>query len=197
MVTGIQISLQVAKKTLSGNSLITVRSRTSGASVHEFSLGNEHIDALTQLGNRAALKLRLAQLEKKAISTSLVLVDLDRFSIVNDTLGTEIGDALLKLGVKRLRSIVRDGDQIFRPGGDEFALALTNVSSDDALAIARRVIDLLSRPFLIDGEQVNIGASVGVSALPGTTRSSDRLLADANLALTESKERWRWDGNGL
>ncbi len=121
-----------------------------------------------------------------------LLVDLDRFKAVNDTLGHPVGDALLRLVAKRLRSVLRPGDVVARLGGDEFALLVPPFPEPVDLAqLARRIVDVLGRPYLIDGHLVNIGASVGVALAPGDGREHGQLLRSADLALYHAKASGR------
>lgn len=122
---------------------------------------------------------------------ALLLIDLDRFKNVNDTLGHPVGDKLLVQVVDRLKSAIREEDTLIRLGGDEFALiqcgAVQPAASD---SLAKRLIDLVSRTYLIDQHVINIGASVGISVQDIAEASIDKLLKRADLALYHSK------GNG-
>ena len=121
-----------------------------------------------------------------------LVVDLDRFKAVNDTLGHPVGDALLRLVAKRLRSVLRPGDVVARLGGDEFALLVPPLPEPVNLAqLARRIVDVLGRPYLIDGHLVNIGASVGVAQAPRDGHGHSQLLRSADLALYHAKEAGR------
>ncbi len=121
-----------------------------------------------------------------------LLIDLDRFKAVNDTLGHPIGDALLRLVAKRLRSVLRPCDVVARLGGDEFALLVPPIPEPVNLAqLAKRIVDVLGRPYLIDGHLVNIGASIGVALAPRDGREHGQLLRSADLALYHAKESGR------
>jgi diguanylate cyclase (GGDEF)-like protein len=121
-----------------------------------------------------------------------LLVDLDRFKAVNDTLGHPVGDALLRLVAKRLRSVLRPCDVVARLGGDEFALLVPPFPEPVNLAqLAKRIVDVLGRPYLIDGHLVNIGASVGVALAPRDGREHSQLLRSADLALYHAKASGR------
>jgi diguanylate cyclase (GGDEF)-like protein len=128
-------------------------------------------DALTGLGNRLRFRQSLTQALNEVPSSAepiaLLLIDLDRFKAVNDTLGHPVGDELLRKVAGRLRTIIRKNDMLARLGGDEFAAWLPATSDSDSLPrIAGRIIDMLGRPFLIEGMQVNIGASLGIALAP-------------------------------
>ena len=182
------------------NWVVTLRDATGRAAERENALRRSLSDPLTGLGNRAAmmeaLRAELARCGELAADAGLVLVDLDKFKPVNDTLGHAVGDMLLRAVAKRLSAAVREGDGVFRLGGDEFALLLPcpDPSTAGALeasdAIAGRVIELLGRPFLIDGQMVGIGGSAGVAVSEGTSDPDD-LLKRADIALYRAKEEGR------
>jgi diguanylate cyclase (GGDEF)-like protein len=153
-------------------------------------------DALTGLGNRLRFRQSLIQALGEAPATSqriaLIAIDLDRFKAVNDTLGHPAGDDLLRRVAGRLRSVIRQTDMLARLGGDEFAAWMPITTDPDAIGrIAGRVIDLLSRPFLIDGMQVNIGASLGIALAPQDGETYEALMKAADLALYSAKAAGR------
>jgi len=155
-----------------------------------------HHDALTGLPNRTLLNQQLEQAfnrAKRGEKVAAHFLDLDYFKNVNDTLGHAAGDKLLKMVAERLRAVARDADIIARMGGDEFAILQTDVAQPaDAGCLARRVIDSISRPYEIDGQQVIIGTSVGISIGPGDGQNPEALMRNADLALYRAKE----DGRG-
>ena len=116
---------------------------------------------------------------------TLLMIDLDRFKPINDTLGHPIGDALLCLVAQRLRRETREEDLLVRLGGDEFLILLAG--GERAEALAARVVDILSRPFLVEGQIANIGASVGIARFPEHGPSADDLMRHADLALYDAK----------
>ncbi len=123
----------------------------------------------------------------------MLLIDLDRFKPVNDTLGHPVGDALLLKVADRLRATVRPTDTIARIGGDEFIILQTGVRDpSDIQALARRLVDLIGRTYMVEGHLLTIGASVGVAVAPGDGTTADILLKNADLALYRSKT----DGRG-
>lgn len=154
-----------------------------------------HRDPLTGLGNRALLDEIIAVWQPRgseASSLALIMIDLDRFKQVNDTLGHGAGDTLLKLVAKRIKSASREDDTVVRMGGDEFVVLHTiGLQPIGAESVAKRIIELMSRSFLIDGQQVNIGASVGIAALNFGTDNITDLLKHADLALYEAKAAGR------
>ncbi len=155
-------------------------------------------DPLTGLPNRQLFQKRLvAALEQPAEGPAspgpaILLVDLDRFKAVNDTLGHPVGDGLLRLVAKRLRSALRPGDLIARLGGDEFIVLVSPPPEPAKLAaLAQRIVDMIGRPYLVDGQQVNIGASVGVAQAPEDGREETQLIRAADLALYHAKSSGR------
>ncbi|AWN49987.1 diguanylate cyclase [Methylobacterium terrae] len=155
------------------------------------------LDPLTGLPNRLQLRehldAALGRLQRTGEGCAVLLVDLDRFKPVNDTLGHPVGDALLHKVADRLRSMVRAGDTVARIGGDEFVVLQAGVSApDEAQALARRVVDLVGRTYMIEGQLLSIGASVGVALAPADGYDADRLLKNADLALYRAK----LDGRG-
>ncbi len=156
-----------------------------------------HHDALTDLANRVLLNDRLERaLGSRIHREQMVAVhhlDLDQFKAVNDTFGHPAGDKLLKIVAERLRGLVRETDTIARMGGDEFVIVQAPIADPaDATSLAQRIINLLGEPFDIDGQQVMIGASIGIAVGPGDGLHPDKLLRNADLALYRAKD----DGRG-
>jgi len=152
-------------------------------------------DALTGLGNRLMLEKVISNWQASdpnAMSIAVIMIDLDCFKRVNDTLGHGAGDTLLKLVAKRLKSVARIDDLVVRTGGDEFIILHTiGIQPRGAESVAKRVVELINRPFIVDGQQVNIGASVGISALNHGTHDKADLMKHAGLALYEAKAAGR------
>ena len=129
-------------------------------------------DKLTGLYTRAMFQDRVAAaligLERDSAGPAMLMIDLDRFKAVNDTLGHPVGDMLLRLVAKRLSSVLRKSDLVARLGGDEFGVMVSPSLGADGLAdLAKRTVDMLSRPYLVAVHQINIGASIGVAVGPG------------------------------
>ncbi|MFG1606970.1 putative bifunctional diguanylate cyclase/phosphodiesterase [Actinoplanes sp. NPDC049265] len=144
-------------------------------------------DVLTGLPNRALFVQRLEeQMADPGEPPAVLLVDLDGFKTVNDTLGHPAGDELLELVAERLRGCVRGGDTVARLGGDEFAVVVRSSAPGVAEAISRRLIAALREPFLIAGQEVGIGASVGIAHRADQAGAND-LLADADIAMYVAK----------
>jgi diguanylate cyclase (GGDEF)-like protein len=153
-------------------------------------------DELTNLPNRVLLRESLNDAVTEAGEGHFLAVhciDLDQFKSVNDTLGHPIGDALLREVTDRLLTCVGEKDTIARLGGDEFAILQIDIASaDQAAELARRMIEAVGAPYYIDEHQIGIGASIGISILPGDGNGPDDLLKNADLALYRAKE----DGRG-
>ena len=152
-------------------------------------------DSLTGLANRALLMEQLehalARLERHRGLVALLFLDLDRFKLVNDTLGHEAGDELLLRTAERLRSAVRPADLVARLGGDEFVILCEELDDrTDADIVARRIMEVLSVPIPLRGREVFVSASVGVVTAAGE-RSASELLGDADTAMYQAKERGR------
>jgi diguanylate cyclase (GGDEF)-like protein len=164
-----------------------------------------YFDALTALPNRRAFNEKFAQMVEAASagrSFAVVMVDLDGFKKVNDTLGHDAGDALLVLAAGRLRQAVRDGDFVARLGGDEFAILLTGVrDSSGADLVCERIVTLMAEPLSIEGTLARIGASVGAALCPRDARTQDELFKRVDLALYDAKHCgrgiWRWYNESL
>lgn len=153
-------------------------------------------DPLTGLANRSLFLKLLSQTvsrsDRHRHSLALLFLDLDRFKQVNDTLGHEAGDQLLKLAAQRLQSRTRDGDTISRLGGDEFTVILEEISESRAAAIvAQKLIDALSEPFIIKGHEVFVGTSIGIAVYPGSADNPEALLKCADLAMYQAKAQGR------
>ncbi|MDX6750005.1 GGDEF domain-containing protein [Geminicoccaceae bacterium 1502E] len=151
----------------------------------------EH-DALTGLANRALFDARLAgclagrrRLDEQV---AVLCLDLDRFKEVNDSLGHAAGDTLLRIVGLRLRAQLRPGDTVARLGGDEFVIVLPSVhQGDDALRLARRLVEAISEPVMLEGKEVPVQVSVGVALHPEHAADPGELLRAADQALYQVK----------
>ncbi len=153
-------------------------------------------DKLTGLCTRAMFQDRvaasLAGLDRDGAGLAMLMIDLDRFKAVNDTLGHPVGDMLLRLVSKRLSSVLRKGDLVARLGGDEFAAMISpSLGADGLASLAKRAVDMLGRPYLVDGHQVNIGASIGIAVAPEDGAEYGQLARNADLALYAAKKAGR------
>lgn len=155
-----------------------------------------HHDLLTNLPNRALfydrLKQALAQAARNRWTMGVLLIDLDRFKQINDTLGHAAGDTLLKQVAARLASSVRAGDTVARLGGDEFAVILSTLSAPhDAGIVAQKIIVCIAEPFRIDGSQLFVGVSIGIALYPGDATDIEKLVNSADAAMYGAKAAGR------
>jgi diguanylate cyclase (GGDEF)-like protein/PAS domain S-box-containing protein len=157
-----------------------------------------HYDSLTGLANRNLFKGSLDEaLDKYLLHKApfaVLLMDLDKFKSVNDALGHQCGDALLKQVAARIKAQVRTVDTAARIGGDEFALIVVpglSALQDDAATLAARLVQAIAEPYEIDGHPVVIGCSIGVAVVPEHGTRSDEILRNADLALYKSKNAGR------
>lgn len=155
-----------------------------------------HYDVLTELPNRFMLFERLGQLlshaKREQSQVAVFFVDLDRFKIINDTLGHTAGDALLQMVAERLKECSREVDIIARVGGDEFVIALADIKdSKDITAIARKVLAVVSRPYHIEGQALHITPSLGISQFPQDGMDAAVLIKNADRAMYQAKKAGR------
>jgi diguanylate cyclase (GGDEF)-like protein len=155
-------------------------------------------DGLTGLANRQRMRVSLDKMlaphGARPSTTSLFLLDLDRFKAVNDTLGHQMGDALLKQVGQRLQRAIGEAGLVGRLGGDEFQVLLPGLGNRDRLGeLAQTVIESLSQPYFIDGSSISIGVSVGIAIAPEDGTDSETLIRNADLALYAAKG----DGRGV
>ncbi len=154
-------------------------------------------DELTGLANRARLRERLAEALGACAAAetpvAVLCLDLDQFKTVNDTLGHSTGDALLKAVAERISAETGGRDLVARLGGDEFAILLVGAEARaQAGTLAGRLVDVLSRPFTVDGQVLTVGTSIGIAVAPGDGLEPDGLMKNADLALYKAKG----DGRG-
>jgi diguanylate cyclase (GGDEF)-like protein len=149
-------------------------------------------DSLTGLFNRDVLRARLADLTATQQAACLLIIDLDGFKFVNDTLGHSAGDEVLRIVASRLLRAAREPDTASRIGGDEFALLLTHTADPmAALAVADRLLMEITQPVQFDALPINIGASIGIAISPLHSTDAGQLFAYADLALYQAKAEGR------
>ncbi|MGH9314934.1 MAG: putative bifunctional diguanylate cyclase/phosphodiesterase [Vicinamibacterales bacterium] len=148
-------------------------------------------DPLTDLPNRVLLHDRLEQAilaaEQAGAPLGLLILDLDGFKAINDSLGHQVGDRVLQELAARLRALLRDGDTVARLGGDEFAFVLPRTDSDGAALAAREILRALGRPFVLDGRPLELRGSIGITWFPEHGSDADVLLQKADIAMYVAK----------
>ena len=153
-------------------------------------------DPLTNLPNRLLfsdrLTLAVAQAHRHAQKLAVLFLDLDRFKIINDSLGHSVGDELLRQVAERIQEYVREGDTVARLGGDEFTLLVPGISAEeDAAKIARKICDAIHDPFWIDGRELFVTTSMGVAVYPADGHDAETLVRNADSAMYRAKEQGR------
>jgi diguanylate cyclase (GGDEF)-like protein len=153
-------------------------------------------DALTGLPNRVLMDDRISQsivaADRHGQSFSVIMLDLDRFKVVNDSVGHRAGDELLKEVARRLKTVVREGDTVARLGGDEFVLIISaSPEPDTAQQVARRIIEVMQDPVRIADIEIHTSASMGIAFYPGDAGTIEMLLARADAAMYCAKQRGR------
>ena len=154
-----------------------------------------YFDALTDLPNRILLRDRLEQAIIKAQraneKVTVLFLDLDRFKVINDTLGHAVGDELLKIVAQRLLGCVREQDTVARQGGDEFLAILPDTDAEGAALVAQKIIAALANPCVIDGHEMYATPSIGISLYPDNATNLDELVKLADVAMYQAKDRGR------
>lgn len=180
--------------------LVAIAASIGGAVQRHRTLASIHHqayhDRLTGLPNRQMLDTQLPMALETAYSKghklAVMFLDLDRFKIINDTLGHAVGDQLLQCAAQRLRNCVREQDMIVRWGGDEFILILPNLNNaEDAYNIAQRILEALCPAFEIEENQLHITSSIGIALYPHDGEDAKTLIKNADIALYRAKEEGR------
>ncbi len=155
-------------------------------------------DLLTGLPNRALFKDRLGQAivhaKRHGQTLATLFLDMDRFKVVNDTLGHLVGDGLLQAVAQRLRGCLREGDTLSRIGGDEFMLLLPHIRTrDNAAYIAQKILASLKQPFHVEGHEIFVGISIGIAVFPDDGDTIETLVKHADIAMYHAKDSGRND----
>ena len=174
--------------------LMVRRTRTAAQQAESHLHYLAHVDPVTQLPNRhefnGALAYALARADRQDSSVGLLLLDLDNFKVVNDTLGHHCGDQLLKLVAERLVAILRATDIICRIGGDEFVVIVEPADDASEMAsVARKILAVLAAPFALEGHQLYVSASIGVSLYPFDAQDVATLTRNADTAMYHAKHQ--------
>lgn len=151
-----------------------------------------HHDALTGLPNRELFQDRVDQVITRRQwhdrKIAILFLDLDRFKVINDTLGHDIGDRVLQEMSNRLSNLIREGDTVARMGGDEFAIILSDLASyNDVAPIANSIIDGTTEPFTLDGHELFVTTSIGISLFPRDSEDTQGLIKKADVAMYQAK----------
>ena len=178
--------------TVAGHASVAIEHSRLVERLREQAAESEHQslhDPLTQLPNRTLFARRLEKALAREAQVAVLLLDLDRFKDVNDTLGHDNGDALLQQVGVRLRDALRAGDLVARLGGDEFGVLLSAITSEDvAIEVGRSIVELLEQPFLIGDMSVDVGASIGI-AIASDATDPGAVLRRADVAMYSAKSQ--------
>ncbi|HEX8154393.1 MAG TPA: diguanylate cyclase, partial [Thermoanaerobaculia bacterium] len=179
-----------------GGMVLVVRDITERTYAEEQIKHLAYHDALTGLPNRLLFKDRLtvaiSHAQRDGTRLAIVFLDLDRFKVINDSLGHNIGDQLLQAVAARVQACVRESDTVARLGGDEFTLLLPNlIRSDDAAPIASKILEAVRHPFHIEGREFFITTSIGISLYPEDGTDAETLIKNADTAMYQAKELGR------
>ena len=194
----LRLEESVAKRTreLENANALLKQSKQQAESVASRMEYHAHHDALTGLPNRILLNDRisseLAHARRQQTNAALLFLDLDRFKIINDSLGHAIGDQLLRVIARRLDNCVREEDTVARLGGDEFMVLLPRISgSADAGRIAKKIIESLVDPISCNGHELHITTSIGISIFPYDGTDAETLIKHADISMYRAKELGR------
>jgi len=177
-------------------SVISLRDITYRKKDEETLLQRAYLDSVTGLPNRFLffdrLQMTLQQAHRTGGQVGLMFLDLDRFKLINDTLGHNVGDELIKAVALRLQSIVPSSDTIARIGGDEFTILLPDLAGiEEASKLARKILEVMAKPFQLQRHELHISASIGISYYPEDASDSEKLVQRADMAMYRAKESGR------
>ncbi|MBW3565488.1 MAG: EAL domain-containing protein [Acidobacteria bacterium] len=196
-VGGVVLTQEVSITKLdTGSMVVIVRDITERAQAEEQIRHLAYHDPLTELPNRLLfrdrLNVALSQAQRSPSHLAVLFLDLDRFKVINDSLGHNIGDALLQAVARRLVASVRETDTVARLSGDEFTILLTEIgSSSHAIRIARKILEAIRHPFSVANREISVTTSIGVAVYPDDGAHADLLLKNADTAMYQAKENGR------
>jgi diguanylate cyclase (GGDEF)-like protein len=190
-------SLRVSALAVAEGGAVVTHNDITGRKRAEMKLAHQALhDPLTGLPNRTLfldrLSLGLARMQRSQAAVAVLFLDLDKFKVVNDSLGHDVGDQLLVAVANRLRAALRPGDTAARYGGDEFTVLCEGITSeDDAVVIAERVSAAIGRPFSLDDADTVLTSSIGIAIASGEAATPESLIHDADTAMYRAKQRGR------
>jgi len=190
-------SLRVSALAVEGGGAVVTHNDITGRKRAEMKLAHQALhDPLTGLPNRTLfldrLSVGLARMERSQAAVAVLFLDLDKFKVVNDSLGHDVGDQLLVAVANRLRAALRPGDTAARYGGDEFTVLCEGITSEsDAVVIAERVSAAIGRPFSLDDAETELTSSIGIAIASGYEDSPESLIHEADTAMYRAKQRGR------
>ncbi|HEV7764644.1 MAG TPA: EAL domain-containing protein [Thermoanaerobaculia bacterium] len=194
---GVNFPQEISLTSISGGGMVcVVRDITERTYAEEQIKHLAYHDALTNLPNRLLFKDRLtvalSHAQRENARLAVLFLDLDRFKVINDSLGHNIGDQLLQAVAARVHACVRDSDTVARLGGDEFTVLLPRLHrSDDAAPVAAKIIEAVRYPFHIEGREFFITTSIGISLFPEDGTDAESLIKNADTAMYQAKELGR------
>jgi diguanylate cyclase (GGDEF)-like protein/PAS domain S-box-containing protein len=194
---GVTFPQEISLTAIDGGGLVAVvRDITERTYAEEQIKHLAYHDALTGLPNRLLFKDRvtvaLSHAQRNNSRLAVLFLDLDRFKVINDSLGHNIGDRLLQEVASRVQSCLRDSDTVARLGGDEFTILLPSlIHSDDAAPVAQKILDSIRAPFHIEERELFTSTSIGISLYPEDAADAETLIKNADTAMYQAKEQGR------
>ena len=176
--------------------LLAIEDITTQKELEREILSLAYHDHLTGLPNRMLVidrfNMAMSQADRNGMKVALMMLDLDKFKEVNDTLGHHVGDKLLQAVAKKMTEILRKGDTVGRFGGDEFVFVLSDQKNDqNGLRVAKKIIDVFRNPFVLEGHSLRITSSIGISLYPDHGADIDTILKKADSAMYQAKQAGR------